>query len=98
MQGEHSPRGSLSPRGSYSRPGSALVGPLAERQMGELDRALLPRRSSGPDISILSPDVGLGLLIDTSDIRWGASYCLSLSFQMGLPYSTQVCQLGQHWG
>lgn len=78
MQGspQGSPRGSASPR-TLSRPSSALVGPLAERQTGvltttggELDRALMPRRTIGPDISILGAEAGLGALIDTTDMRW----------------------------
>ena len=72
-QGEHaSPRGSASPRAATvgTPRSSALVGPLAERATnGETDRALMPRRSSAPDISILNAEAGLGSVIDTSDIR-----------------------------
>ena len=53
--------------------GTSVVGPRAERQInGDVDRALMPRRSTGPDISILNAEAGLGSIIDTSDLRYGS--------------------------
>lgn len=71
MQGEQSsPRSSLTHRGSIGGSTKSLVGPIAERQTGEGDRALLPRRSGEPDVNLLGAEAGMmGTVIDTSDMR-----------------------------